>query len=279
MGKDSKIGWTHHTFNPWWGCQKVSPGCANCYAEGLSKRAGFSIWGNEETTTRRFFGAKHWAEPFKWNDVAVEAGERRRVFCASMADVGEDRADLVEHRRALSMLIEETPSLDWLLLTKRPENMVRLFARWNGAGGWPSNVWVGTSVENQEQADKRVPHLLKIPAAIRFLSCEPLLGPVDLTSIPFGDGSSTDRLNSLSGMVWREDEDLMSEESHIDWLIVGGESGRHARPMDITWAEDLHEQAVVHGTKFFMKQLGGVHDKRADMELFPETLRVRQYPG
>lgn len=265
MGKDSKIGWTHNTFNPWWGCQKVSPGCANCYAEGLSKRAGFSIWGDEQSTTRRFFGEKHWLEPLKWNDKAVEAGERHRVFCASMADVGEDRADLVEPRRRLSMLIEQTPSLDWLLLTKRPENMVRLFERWwHPNSHWPDNVWVGTSVENQEQADKRVPHLLKIPAAVRFLSCEPLLGPVNL--------------GLMGTLPASEHPGYQMLYEKLDWIIVGGESGRHARPMDIKWAEDLHKEASSCEVKFFMKQLGGVHDKRADMELFPEALRVRQYP-
>lgn len=117
MGADSKIQWTHHTFNPWWGCARVSPGCEHCYAERDAARWG-TKWGvNAE---RRFFGDKHWAEPLKWNRAAGKARETRRVFCASMADVFEDREDLAPHRARLYKLIESTPCLVWQLLTKRP---------------------------------------------------------------------------------------------------------------------------------------------------------------
>jgi len=118
MGKDSKIEWTHHTFNPWWGCVKVSPGCEHCYAEAFAKRVGKKVWGAQ--SDRRFFGDPHWREPLKWHDEAVITGERRRVFCASMADVFEDRDELIPHRIRLFQLIANTPKLDWLLLTKRP---------------------------------------------------------------------------------------------------------------------------------------------------------------
>src|SRR5688572_21886599 len=117
MGESTTITWTHHSWNPWWGCVKVSEGCKNCYAESFSKRACHDIWG--PGSQRRFFGDKHWAEPIKWDRAAEKAGERRRVFCASMADVFEDRPDLVEPRRRLFELIRATPNLDWLLLTKR----------------------------------------------------------------------------------------------------------------------------------------------------------------
>src|SRR5947208_2303347 len=120
MGRYSSIEWTHHTFNPWWGCQKVSAACDNCYAEIWAKRTGQDLWGS--TAERRLFGEKHWSEPIRWHQEASLAGRRERVFCASMADVFERRADLNEERRRLWKVIERTPSLDWLLLTKRPQN-------------------------------------------------------------------------------------------------------------------------------------------------------------
>src|SRR6202030_1275851 len=112
----------------------------------------------------------------KWNKEAVKAGIRTKVFCASLADVFEDREDLITARERLFALIENTPNLDWLLLTKRPENIERLATHWTN--GWPENVWMGTTVENQEAADKRIPLLRAMPAKVRFLSCEPLLGPI-----------------------------------------------------------------------------------------------------
>src|SRR4051812_43046764 len=124
MGKNSHIEWTHHTFNPWWGCAKVSPACNHCYAETLANRFGGAIWGVKGQ--RRFFGAAHWTEPEKWNVEAGRAKSRVRVFCASMADVFEDRRDLDAERVKLWALVERTKSLDWLLLTKRPEHVQKL---------------------------------------------------------------------------------------------------------------------------------------------------------
>lgn len=121
MAKNSSIEWTDHTFNPWWGCAGVSPGCDNCYAEAWAKRVGEDIWGARKP--RRFFGEKHWCEPLKWNDEAQKQGHRRRVFCASMADVFELRSDLDPWRDRLWVLIDQTPWLDWLLLTKRPQDI------------------------------------------------------------------------------------------------------------------------------------------------------------
>src|SRR4051812_16427350 len=145
MGMNSKIEWTHHTFNPWWGCVRISPACKHCYAETWAKRVGMNeLWGKE--APRRFFTDAHWKEPLKWNREAMLAGERRRVFCASMADVFEDRADLNQTRERLWGLIEATPHLDWLLLTKRIRH-VRKLSPWKGK--WPSNIWLGTSTENQ----------------------------------------------------------------------------------------------------------------------------------
>lgn len=240
MGANSSIEWTDHTFNPWWGCVKVSPGCQHCYAETLSKRFGNNIWGPAKTTSRRTFGPKHWAEPLKWDAEAAKLGQRKRVFCASMADVFEDHPMLEAERAKLWIMIEATPNLDWLLLTKRPEN-INSMVPWHGETGlyhgWPANVWVGTSVENQDQAEKRIPYLLDVPARVRFLSCEPLLGPVDLT-----DGALYTR---IGGAI-----------SYIDWVIAGGESGPGARPMHPDWARGLRDQCQAAGVAYLFKQWG-----------------------
>lgn len=246
--------------NPWIGCTKVSSGCAHCYAETLENRWGRG-WG--PTTSRRRTSKDYWKQPSKWNKEAGLAGVRLRVFCASMADVGEDLNELIEARRDLSIMIEQTPNLDWLLLTKRPENMVRLFARWNGIGGWPQNVWVGTSVENQEACDKRLPELLKVPAHTRFLSCEPLIGPVDL--------KLSQEYPDISGFY-------QDARHSLHWVIVGGESGHGARPMSVLWATSLKDQCQKENIALFVKQMGGPVDKRGDLESIPPELRIREFP-
>jgi protein gp37 len=233
MGQDSKIEWTQHTFNPWWGCAKVSPACNHCYAEAWSRRLGLSLWGSRGA--RRTFGDNHWNEPLRWNRRAGAAGVRSRVFCASMADVFEDRADLNEARARLWQTISATPNLDWLLLTKRPENASRMVP-WGDA--WPANVWLGATVESGEWALKRLPALLATPAAIHFLSCEPLLEGLDLAAW-FERGRSEE-----------------SGRSRIDWVIVGGESGRTARPMELEWARKLRDQCQRHGVLLHFKQWG-----------------------
>ena len=241
MGKDSGIEWTHHTFNPWWGCTKVSPGCAHCYADTLSKRIGHNIWG--DGNPRRFFGDKHWNEPLRWNLAAIKQGNRKRVFCASMADVFEDRLELDEHRKRLFDLIGQTPGLDWLLLTKRPQHVVEICERIGLGHGLDAygNVWLGTSVENQEQADKRVLALLHVPATLRFLSVEPLLAKVDLSQyLAFAGG----------------DTHLGISNPGIDWVIVGGESGADARPMHPAWARSVRDQCERDGVPFLFKQWG-----------------------
>jgi protein gp37 len=241
----STIEWTDYTFNPWWGCHRVSPACQHCYADTWAHRLGMDLWG--KNADRRFFGEKHWAEPLKWNARAERDGVRRRVFCASMADVFEDRADLDEHRRRLWRLITETPQLDWLLLTKRPDcigRMVPWYWSWNG-GEWPENVWVGTTVEDQQRAIERIPRLLAVPAPVRFLSCEPLLGPVDL-----------DRMASIVRTLREADPDTPFTREWPDWVICGGESGHGARPLDPAWARSLQQQCEQGGVPFFFKQWG-----------------------
>ena len=228
MGKNSHIEWTHHTFNPWWGCQKVSPACDHCYAELWAKRMSHNLWGTN--SPRRFFSDSHWREPLKWNEEARLSGHHNRVFCASMADVFEHRTDLHSQRLRLWELIDNTPCLDWLLLTKRPQNIARI-APWGT--NWPANVWLGTSVENQALAEKRLPFLLKNPARVRFLSCEPLLGPLDLRPWLRKDGFYP-----------------------IDWIIAGGESGGASRPMHPDWVKSLLYQCQDFEIPFHFKQWG-----------------------
>lgn len=259
MGANSKIEWTDHTWNAWWGCVKVSPACTNCYAATLGGRFGVE-WGPR--ARRRFFGEAHWAEPRRWNRAAEKAGVRRRVFCASMADVFEllpaghpDEETLEEARGRLWRLIAETRSLDWLLLTKRPENVLGLTPVDWRAGTWPQNVWVGTTVEDQRRVDERIPHLLTIPAPVRFLSCEPLLGPVDLRRW-LGE--------ACCRPPWSDDtlhaHDCEPEKNGlapgVDWVICGGESGPGARPIHPDWARSLRDQCQKAGVPFFFKQWG-----------------------
>lgn len=225
-----------YSFNPWWGCIKVSDECKFCYAEVLAKRWGYDIWGPAANTSRRFFGPKHWNEPRIWNAEAEKDGHRRNVFCASMADVFEDYPVLDTERTKLWNLIDTTPWLNWLLLTKRPENVVDMIpSRWWREGTTPTlpdNVWIGTSAGTQAAANERIPILLEIPAVVRFVSCEPMLEPVDFTP-------------------WL---------SRIDWMICGGESGAGHRPFDPEWARNLRRQCFSmqgHPVPFFFKQHGG----------------------
>lgn len=255
MAENTEISWCDATFNPWWGCLKVSPGCQHCYAETWANRYGHNIWGPAKTTGRRLFGDEHWKGPRKWNTKAEKEGRRLRVFCSSMADVFEDHPAVEGERRRLFELILDTPHLDWLLLTKRPENIepmlraMQVLKRdnvWDHL--WPHrfpNVWLGTSIESQEQADKRIPELLRIPAAVRFLSCEPLIGPVNITDQPWWDWRYTYDFYP-PGMMRRP----------IDWVICGGESGPKARPMNPEWARALRDQCQVAGVAYHFKQWG-----------------------
>lgn len=239
------IAWCDHTYNIAWGCMKVSPGCANCYADTLSRRYGFAVWGPAATTRRRTFGPKHWHDPRRWHRAAEQARERRRVFCSSMADVFEDHPTIDAERAKLWPLIRETPWLDWQLLTKRPERIAgHLPPDWGD--GYP-NVWLGTSVESQPYAASRLRPLLAVPAVVHFVSCEPLLGPVDLS--PW-----------LAGGARGEP---VAAGRAIGWVIVGGESGPWARPMDEADARSLIAQCKAAGVPVFLKQLGGRGDKRA----------------
>lgn len=292
MGANTKIQWTDFTFNPWIGCTKVHAGCTNCYAEDQNKRWAYNggTWG--KGTPRKVTSAANWKQPLKWARDAAKAGERRRVFCASLADVLDEEAP-PEAQQALWELIRATAfhccdacpkcggepptcgGLDWLLLTKRPE-------RWELV---PEDVrplvWLGTSIADQKTADEWVPRLMAAGKptefAVRFVSLEPQIGPVDLA--PWLDADW-----DLGGVA-------------LDWVIVGGESGPRARPFDIGWARSVVSQCHKAGVPCFVKQLGAVSidsetgtdcrndwdspirdPKGGDWDEWPARLRVRQFP-
>lgn len=245
MAETTEISWAHSTFNPWIGCTRVSPGCDHCYAAALmDERYGRVKWGAGEARSR----TKTWDQPLRWNKQAAASGEPWRVFCASLADVFDNEVP-GEWRQDLGQLICDTPHLTWMLLTKRignvPAMMERDF-RWEHC---PGNVWLGATVVNQAEADRDIPKLLEADARLRWLSMEPLLGPVDLRDPPNDIGEP--RYSYL-------DEEL---ERRIDWVIVGGESGRTPRPMDPKWAQSIRDQCVRHGVPFHFKQWGGTRPK------------------
>ncbi|MGD9726268.1 MAG: phage Gp37/Gp68 family protein [Nitrospiraceae bacterium] len=295
--ENSKIEWTDHTFNPWVGCTKVSEGCKFCYAETLMDHRYHKVqWG--PTGTRVRTAVANWRKPLQWNKLAWETckecgwrgpvhethdfcpncdGEellpaRARVFCASLADVFEDRPELAPWRTDLFEMIAYTPALDWLLLTKRPQNVLPLVTeamkglimdgKARSAGRWEQwlageglrNVWIGTTVENQEAADKRIPELSRVPAAVRFLSCEPLIGPVDLKLVADVEGFEviTDTLRGNMSI----DGQVNAPVGKIHWVVAGGESGHEARPMNPEWPRSLRVQCGDAGVPFFFKQWG-----------------------
>lgn len=290
MSDTTHIQWTDHTFNPWWGCSRVSPACRFCYADRDASRYGFELW--RRHGERRMLSENNWRKPLKWNRDAEAEGVPAKVFCASMADVFEDHPQLAEPRERLWGLIEATPWLYWQLLTKRPENVAAM-APWGD--DWPVNVWLGTSVETQRWADARIPVLLDVPARTRFLSAEPLLGPVDL----IGDVHAGHDYDDVNGCPHALVCLTCSTEDHeveyfrrealipgIDWVIVGGESGPKARPMQIEWARGLIAQCRAAGVAVFMKQTGEVyarsaglgHRKGGEPTEWPADLQVRQFP-
>lgn len=294
MAENTKIQWCHHTFNHIRGCTKVAAGCANCYADALSKRnpGTLGVWGDHGT--RVLASPSQWKLPLKWNREAEQAGERRRVFCASLADVFEDWTGRIRNakglplrksitskeyipdqslygpesggvtlndiRRDLFALIDATPHLDWLLLTKRPENVRRMWPhnwRISGLGGYAEtvrkNVWLGTSIATQADADKNIPELLKCRdlSPVLFVSAEPLVGAVRLDRIDVNrDAPHYDCL------LGRDELGMVRGGHKVDWLIVGGESGSHARPCDVAWIRSLKDQAQAAGVPVFVKQLG-----------------------
>ncbi len=279
--KDSRIEWCDHTINFWWGCEKVSPACVNCYAERTDARFHPAIvhganlgvgehWGSHAPRLLRVSAAQ--GEAMRYERRAAALGRRFRVFTNSMSDFFEDRPDLDQARAEALMTIRCTPNLDWMVLTKRPEriaehlgcalglwraepstlasrSIIEWLERWIG-GDAPANVWLGTTVEDQVRADQRIPALLAVPAAVRFLSCEPLLGRV---SFRWARWSPTSR--HVTGASFKGENHLDGLRA-LDWVICGGESGANARPMHPSWAREMRDQCAAAGVPFFFKQWG-----------------------
>jgi protein gp37 len=250
MAEKTEISWTDSTFNPWIGCQKVSAGCDNCYAETLMDTRYHRVqWGPHGQRIRT--SVANWKLPLRWAKKAREALEdfdigmltmrpsRPRVFCASLADVFDNQAP-EGARSDLWGLIEDTPELDWLLLTKRPENILEMIPpKWDS--GLPRNIWMGTTAEDQPNYDRRMKHLQRVPAVVHFISYEPAIGPLKVTGL------------------------------YPSWIICGGESGHGYRDMPLQWARDLRDQCARLGIPFFFKQTAG-------KKQIPPDLMVRQFP-
>jgi protein gp37 len=265
MAENSGIEWTHHTWNPWVGCTKISPACDHCYAEGWSKRVGRDVWGPHADRQR----TKTQGNPIKWNKRLEGTGERERVFVASLADVFDNHKSIQqEWRDEMWRTILECKNLDFLLLTKRPQNIKRYLPVDWGCG-YP-NVWLGTTVENQTTAEQRVHHLMRMPAVVRFLSCEPLIGPVDLTEIAGMSSDVHDGYPVFFDATTGKAYDVNGEEmpcGHwidpgIEWVITGGESGPNFRPADPDWFRSLRDQCSAAGVPFLFKQWEGKTQKQ-----------------
>jgi protein gp37 len=247
--ENTAIEWADHTHNEWVGCQKISPACDHCYAESWAKRTGSAdLWaGNTRLTSER-----NRMKPFKWEALARLNGCRYRVFSSSLSDWLDNRVPY-EWVHGLCATIDRTPHLDWLLLSKRIGNLrQRVPAHW-----WPKlppNVWIGATIANQEEADRDIPKLLAIGARVRFLSMEPLLGPVRLDRLMRHSDDYVYVDDALTGFVANKCGGHHGRK--VDWVIVGGESGGHARPMRLSWVRSLRDQCATAGVPFFFKQHG-----------------------
>lgn len=247
MAENTSITWCDHTFNPWIGCTKVSPACDHCYAEAWDNRFGGGHWGAQ--APRRRTTRANWWKLEALDRRAGEEGVRRRVFCASLADVFDNQVDPA-WRADLWALIDSCRNLDWLLLTKRPQNIHKMLPVSWGAG-WP-HVWLGTTAEDQQRLAERAWALAQIPASVRFLSVEPMLGPLNVRYVANRWGTNWD---ALTGRVLHAVSGP-AEVGPIHWVICGGESGQGARPMHPDWARSLRDQCAEAGTAFFFKQWG-----------------------
>ncbi len=264
MGANTKIEWADDTFNGWWGCTEISDACDHCYARELAKRFGKDLWGDKD---RELKSDANWGQPLKWQRDAdrfeAEYGRKRFVFTASMSDVFDNQVDPAWRAR-LWDLIRQCDRLIWPILTKRPQNIAKMLpADWGT--GW-SHVWLGTTVEHQEAAQRNIPVLLQTPADTHFLSCEPLLGELYLRAIP----TLGMYFDALKGEYWKPANDGDAHPVNIDdsdritvnrgrrikWVIAGGESGRHARPSHLGWFANIRDDCEETRTPFFFKQWG-----------------------
>ncbi|WP_257765334.1 phage Gp37/Gp68 family protein [Burkholderia glumae] len=300
MSENSKIEWCDHTLNPWIGCAKVSPGCDNCYAEHMMDTRLHRVkWGPDQPRART--SAANWREPVRWDtqheQFFAAHGRRQRVFCASLADVFDNAVPAI-WRRNLAALIEATPNLDWLLLTKRIGNAAPMLVNMFPAGT-PDHVWLGATVVNQAEADRDVPKLLATPASVRFLSIEPMLGPIEIsrwldpTGIHCLDVCADTRYVKAAEVetytadgecvplcpACGESASWTGYDDGIDWVIAGGESGPGARPAHPDWFRSLRDQCATAGVPFMFKQWGEWREP-VDGERYNTTMgRAQRVPA
>ena len=264
--REGGIAWTEETWNPIRGCSRVSEGCRHCYAETVANRfkgpgqpyegliAPGGQWNGNITVAHNLID-----QPLRWK-------KPRRIFVNSMSDLFHENVDDYIIRRVFDVMAQ-CPQHTFQILTKRPERMQQLLSMWERIGitgdhfkGKPlPNVWLGVSVEDQTTADERIPLLLETPAAVRWISAEPLLGPIKLTWEDRADGMIVDKFPLL------------------DWVVVGGESGQGARPMHPQWARDLRDQCQAAGVPFFMKQICN-RGRKLPFDRVPIDLQIREYP-
>ena len=247
MAENSKIAWTDHTYNPWIGCDVVSPACDDCYARELSERYGWAKWGAKEPRHRTSKATLR--APYKYQKDAKARGVRLKVFCLSLGDVADNKVPQ-EWREHLKQTVRDTPDLDWLFLSKRPSQYIPLYGR--EFFEEQKNIWIGCTAENQEEYDRRRLHLFNVPAKVHFFSVEPMLSPVI--------------------------RDLANERGKTCWYISGGESGTKRRPFNLEWAESLRRSCAETGTAFFFKQDSALkpgQQGRASDDLW----NTKQFPG
>lgn len=252
MAEITNISWTDASFNPWLGCSHVSPGCDHCYAEvSTPARAMKIVWGPHEQRIRT--SHSNWSLPLRWHNGHAsffqKNGRHRRVFCASLADVFDNQVEPT-WRDDLWALIKQTPQLNWLILTKRVGNVLSMLPPDWGNGY--ANVWLGISVVNQNEANRDIPKLLRLPAKLRWLSMEPLLEKVHLSN------------------SW------MVGDNKIAWIVAGGESGKHARKMEAEWLFAIKEKCELFSVPFFLKQWGGADRNKGGCLI--EGKEAKQWP-
>lgn len=273
MSDKSKIEWTDATWNPVRGCSRVSEGCRNCYAEKVAHRfsgpglpyEGLTVMGNDgpRWNGEIKFIWEHLEDPLKWK-------EPRRIFVNSMSDLFHENLSR-EHIDRVLWVVKQCPQHIFQVLTKRPARMKEHMANFVTYDGLMPNLWLGVSVEDQKTADERIPILLETQTAVRWISAEPLLGPVSLTPglVDYLTGIKPEHDSSCMGDC--ENCPVQAQTEHLDWVVVGGESGYNSRPMNEEWAKEIMDQCKAAGVPFFMKQMA----KKAPI---PEHLFVREFP-
>lgn len=282
MAETSKIEWTDATFNPWIGCTKCSPGCENCYAErdfGPKSRHPMGGWGADEP--RHWTSEANWKKPLAWNRKCERENRRMTVFCGSICDIADPEVSQIWFSDVIRLVLK-TPNLNWLFLTKRPEELKRRlddFYKYSLEYRFViPNLWLGVTACNQEET-KKVWTLLKTPAAGRFVSIEPMLGPIDLNKF------------ELLCKAWSRRRPTLG--TYLDWVICGGETGPKARPLHPDNVASLRDQCQSTETPFFFKQWGewspwapmknGVYDLCSGITLAPDGTIYRggdlTYPG